>query len=169
MSGVRFELYPAAFMVLKKVLIGFAVVFCLGLAAAPAPARPTRAETDLLRAVNQTRAQYGLAPVRLDLTLERAARAHSTTMLRTGSFGHGDLARRLTSFGVRGPAVGENLAWGVGSRATPAGVIQGWLASPSHRANLLRPGFRRIGIGRVVGTYRGYGDAAVITADFAGN
>jgi uncharacterized protein YkwD len=145
------------------------VVFSVGLVATPAPARPTRAETDLLSAVNQTRAQYGLAPVRLDLTLERAARAHSKTMLRSGAFGHGDFARRLTNFGARGPSIGENLAWGVGSRGTPAGVIQGWLASPSHRANLLRPGFRRIGIGRVVGTYRGYRGAAVITADFAGN
>jgi uncharacterized protein YkwD len=156
-------------MVVRKVLAGFAMVFCVGVAAAPAPARPTRAEADLLRAVNQTRAQYGLAPVRIDTTLERAARAHSATMLRTGSFGHGDFAHRLTSFGARGPAIGENVAWGVGSRGTPAGVVQGWLASPSHRANLLRPGFRRIGIGRVVGTYRGYGGAAVITADFAGS
>jgi uncharacterized protein YkwD len=155
-------------MVVRKVLVVFTLVFCVGLTAAPAPARPSRAEADLLRAVNQTRAQYGLAPVHVDPTLERAARAHSAAMLRSGSFGHGDFARRLTSFGARGPAVGENLAWGVGSRGTPAGVIQGWLASPSHRANLLRPGFRRIGIGRIAGTYRGHGGAAVITADFAG-
>jgi uncharacterized protein YkwD len=156
-------------MVLKKVLVGLGAFFCLAAVAAPAPARPTGAEADLLRAINQTRAQYGLAPVRVDPTLERAARSHSAAMLRTGSFGHGAFARRLTSFGARGPAIGENLAWGVGSRGTPAGVIQGWLASPSHRANLLRPGFRRIGIGRVVGTYRGYGGATVITADFAGS
>jgi uncharacterized protein YkwD len=48
-------------------------------------------------------------------------------------------------------------------------VLAAWLGSASHRDNLLRPGFRRIGIGRVVGTYRGYPGAAVIIADFAGS
>lgn len=155
-------------MLSKKVLAVFAAVFCVSTLAAPAPARPTRGEQALLQAVNGVRRANGLAPLRVDSVLERAARAHSRSMLRTGSFGHGDFARRLSSFGARGPAVGENLAWGVGWQATPEGVIQSWLASPAHRANLLRPGFRRIGIGRVVGTFAGYGGATIITADFAG-
>jgi uncharacterized protein YkwD len=151
-----------------KALLPFVTAFLVGAAAAPAPARPAGAEAELVRAINQARAQHGLVPLRVDPALERAARAHSRRLLRTGSFGHGNFVRRLTSFGARGRAIGENLAWGVGAQADPAAVVQTWLASASHRANLLRPGFARIGIGRAVGTFRGYAGAAVITADFAG-
>jgi uncharacterized protein YkwD len=143
---------------------------CLvGAAAAPAPARPLGADAELLRAINQARAQQGLAPLRVDPALRQAARAHARTLLRTGAFDHGNFPSRLTRFGARGPAIGENLAWGTGAQASATGVLAAWLGSPSHRANLLRPGFRRIGIGRVVGTYRGYAGAAVIIADFAGS
>ena len=135
---------------------------------APATARPTRAEADLLLTVNQVRAQHGLAPLRVDLPLERAARAYSAHMIRTGTFAHGDYRGRIARYGARGAVLGENLAWVVGGNATAQAIVQMWLASPSHRANLLRPGFRRIGIGRRVGTFAGYGGAAVVTANFAG-
>lgn len=140
----------------------------LALSAAPTPAAPTSAERSLLAAMNQTRAAHGLAPLRIDPRLERAARGHSRDMLRRGYFAHGNFRGRLVRAGARGPAVGENLAWGTGSRATPQGVVAAWLASPSHRANLLRPGFRRVGLGRVVGRFAGASGAAVVTADFAG-
>jgi uncharacterized protein YkwD len=142
----------------------------LGVAAvaAAAPGAPTAPEADLLRAVNAVRAQHGLAPLRADSRLERAARAHSQAVLRSGRLAHGDVRRRLTGYGVRSKAVGENLAWGVGSRATSAAIVQMWLASPPHRANLLRTGFRRVGIGHSVGTFAGYNGAAVVAANFAG-
>lgn len=136
--------------------------------AGPAQASPTPAEASLLGAMNQARAQHRVAPLRIDLRLERAARAKSRAMLRTGTFAHGDFQRRLTSYRVRGPYFGENLAWGVGSNASAAGIVQMWLASPSHRANLLRPSFQRVGLGLVVGTFGGYRGAAVVTANFAG-
>ena len=144
------------------------MVLCVGAAAAPAPGRPTAPEADLIRAVNAVRAQHRLAPLRADARLERAARAHSQTVLRSGRLVHGDVRRRLSAYGVRSRAVGENLAWGVGSRASSAAIVQMWLASPPHRANLLRPGFRRIGIGHSVGTFGGHGGAAVVAANFAG-
>jgi len=125
-------------------------------------------EAGLLRAVNATRAAYGLRPVRYDAILERAARAHSAEMLRDHYFAHGAFRQRMLAFHVRGPFVGENLAWGAGSFATPQAVIREWLASPEHRANLLRPGFERIGIGTVNGSFRGFDGAVVITADFGG-
>jgi uncharacterized protein YkwD len=55
-----------------------------------------------------------------------------------------------------------------GIAATPQWIIGKWLASPSHRLVLLRPGFRRVGIGIVTGTFNGRGGASVVTADFAG-
>ena len=125
-------------------------------------------ELALLSEMNRVRAAHGAPPLRVDRRLERAARAHSSDMLRRGYFSHGAFARRLVGFGARGPAVGENLAWGVGSGSSAQAIVNAWLASPRHRANLLRRGFRRVGLGRLVGTFAGNGGAAVITADFEG-
>jgi len=140
----------------------------LAVAAAPAGARPTTGKaSSLLAAINGTRAAHGLAPVRIDGRLTRVARAHSVAMLRSNSFSHGSFAARMRASGARGPVFGENLAWG--TAATPEWIVGQWLASPAHRANLLRPGFRRIGLGIVTGTFSGYGGAKVVTADFAGS
>jgi uncharacterized protein YkwD len=118
--------------------------------------------------MNRVRAAHGLAPLRADATLRRAARSHSADMLRRNYFAHGPTTRRLASFGVRAPRVGENLAWGVGGGADPPAVVRLWLRSGSHRANLLRPGFRRIGIASLTGPFAGHASAVVVTADFAG-
>lgn len=152
----------------KNISIVFGMVLCVLALAAPAAATPTPAEASLLQVVNQARAQHGVAPLRIDYRLEAAARAKSRSMLRTGTFSHGNFARRLSSYRARGPYFGENLAWGVGSRGSAAGVVQMWLSSPSHRANLLRRSFQRVGLGIYVGTFRGYGGTSVVTANFAG-
>ena len=157
-------------MLMKKhVLVVFASVFAVLLLAPLAAARGlSPAESSLLRAVNSTRVAHHLRPLRADSTLTRAARSHSQDMVSHGYFAHGAFRSRMLAFGARGPFVGENLAWGVGSLASPAAVIREWLASPEHRVNLLRPGFARIGIGESIGSFRGYGGAVVVTADFAG-
>ena len=149
--------------------IAFAVGFCaLALAATAGAAVRTSSTTGLLQAVNRARVTYGLKPLRIDSTLVRAARSHSLSMLRGNYFAHGAFHNRMVAFHVVGPTAGENLAWGNGVYAQPAEIVQEWLASPEHRANLLRPGFTRIGIGIVSGTFLGNGGAAVVTADFAG-
>ncbi len=89
-------------------------------------------------------------------------------MIRTDVFAHGAMAARLASHGARGPAFGENLAWGVGRRAYAWNVVRSWMASPGHRANLLRARWNRIGIGALKGNFQGHRGATVITADFAG-
>jgi uncharacterized protein YkwD len=89
-------------------------------------------------------------------------------MLRQNYFSHGDFHGRMVAFGVRGGVAGENLAWGSGSYAEAKTIVAEWLASPGHRANLLRPGYTRIGIGLARGTFQGSGAATVVTADFAG-
>lgn len=139
--------------------------------AAPAAFAAPRAttETGLLRAVNSTRAAHGLRPLALDPTLERAAQSHSSDMLRKDYFAHGPFAQRLVSFHVTGPVIGENLAWEGTQENVASLVVNAWLASPEHRANLLRPGYRRIGIGIATGTFLGYGGSVVVTADFAGD
>jgi uncharacterized protein YkwD len=152
-----------------QILIAFAAGFCALLTASGALAQSrSTTEISLLRAVNATRTAHGLRPLSLDATLTRAARAHSVEMLNGGYFAHGNFHGRMVAFHVRGPVAGENLAWGNGSYAAPATVISEWLASPEHRANLLRPGFTRIGIGTTQGSFLGTGGATVMTADFAG-
>jgi uncharacterized protein YkwD len=154
----------------SQVLIGCAVVFAVFAALAPAAgaAPQATAVTGLLQAVNATRAAHGLRPLKVDTTLVRAARAHSLEMLRGNYFSHGDFHGRMVAFHVSGPSAGENLAWGNGSYAQPSSIISEWLASPAHRANLLRAGWTRIGIGIVEGTFMGYTGTSVVTTDFAG-
>lgn len=126
------------------------------------------AETDLLHEVNVVRMQHGLAPLRFDRRLERAARAHSREMLAANAFSHGAFASRMARYDIQGSLAGENLAWGTGYRGTARAIVAAWLASPEHRANLLRASFTRIGIGSIVGVFLGNADARIVTADFAG-
>ena len=147
----------------------FVAIFCAFVAVpAAGAATSSTATADLLADVNQTRLAHGLRPLRVDSSLVRAAQSHSTWMLHDNVFTHGDVRGRMAAFHVAGPATGENLAWGSGGYARPGTIVREWLASPEHRANLLRPGWTRIGIGIARGTFLGNGGAAVVTADFAG-
>jgi uncharacterized protein YkwD len=151
----------------NKVLIAFIAGFSLLWPAAGAQARPlSGSEASLFRTMNAVRTARGLAPLRVDIRLVRAARGHSVDMMRHQYFAHGSVARRALAAGAQGPLFGEDLAWGRG--VTAQWVVDKWLASPTHRAVLLRPGFRRVGIGIAYGTFIGQGGAAVVTADFAG-
>ncbi len=152
-------------LIKKKVLVGFISGFMLLLPAGAASARSV--STDLLQAMNAVRTGNHLAPLRIDSRLARTARAHSADMLRHNYFSHGNFSARVRASGARGPTYGENLAWG--TAATAQWVIGKWLASPAHRAILLRSGFRRVGIGTLSGTFGGATGATVVTADFAGS
>jgi uncharacterized protein YkwD len=151
----------------NKILVAFLAIFALLAATAGAAARTlSDSEASLLQTMNAVRTSHGLAPLRLDVRLLRAARGHSADMLNRQYFAHGSVASRARAQGARGPVFGEDLAWGTG--ATGRWVVNQWLASPAHRAVLLRPGFRRVGIGISLGTFVGHGGATVVTADFAG-
>jgi uncharacterized protein YkwD len=125
-------------------------------------------EEGLFGAINRARTARGVPPLRIGVRLQLAARSHSRAMARSGAFTHGNWYQRLRSFGVRSRMVGENIAWGVGSDGTAAGIVAAWLASPPHRETLLTRGFRRVGVGIAVGTMDGYAGARVATADFGG-
>ncbi len=88
-------------------------------------------------------------------------------MVRRHYFGHGDFAGRIRRAGYRGWTLGENIAWGSLQWSTPAAIVDMWMHSPGHRANILRPQFREIGIGIAVGApQRCVGGAATYTTDF---
>jgi uncharacterized protein YkwD len=154
-------------MLFKSRILVASVAFLLFLgAAAGASARGlSSSESSVLRAMNAVRASHGLPRLRVDYRLESVARGHSIDMLHHQYFAHGAFSARVNASGAAGPIFGENLAYGPVSSSW---VVNAWLASPEHRANLLRRGFRRVGIGAVTGTFEGSGGTFVVTADFAG-
>src|SRR3954447_16162529 len=82
-----------------------------------------------------------------------------------------DLVARLRRAGYLGPrttvwVVGENLAWARATAATARGIVAAWMTSPAHRANILEPSFRDIGIGIVGGTPGDAGAGVTVTTDF---
>jgi uncharacterized protein YkwD len=135
--------------------------------APPAAAGLTRSEAALLAQINKVRVAYALKPLHFDPRLERAARYHSRQMLASDRFSHGNFAARLARFAIAVPLAGENLAWVSGSNTVARSIVAAWLASPEHRANLLRPVFSRIGVAQLDGAFQGH-QACVVTADFAG-
>jgi uncharacterized protein YkwD len=100
-------------------------------------------------------------PVVMDQHLRCAARYHSLWMAQTNSFSHdspgGDLGEdpweRIDSTGFDGFAVGENIAAGYDSAR---GVVNGWLGSDGHCANLMNPDATLTGVGYYVGGYYGH-------------
>jgi uncharacterized protein YkwD len=123
--------------------------------------------------VNKQRAAAGVRALSHDRRLARAARRFSSAMVRERFFDHvspggSTLGRRARAAGYGGGTLGEAIGWGEGDLGTPRAIVAAWLHSPEHRANLLRPSYRRIGIGDLVGAFQGHAGAHVVTADFAG-
>jgi uncharacterized protein YkwD len=126
--------------------------------------------------INGERFAHGARAVRLDGRLSAVARAHSADMVAHRYFGHASrsgasFATRIAAGGWmrrrRAWAVGEDLAWGTGERATPAGLVAAWMASPPHRAVLLDPRYRALGIGIAAGApVAGVDGGVTCTADF---
>ena len=110
--------------------------------------------------LNGERADHGLGPLAPNDKLAAAATAYSQDMVagsyfsHTGRDGSGVLDRIQRSGYLprdAGWVLGENLAWGTGSLATPGSIMQAWMNSTGHRDNILNPDYREIGIGIVVG------------------
>ncbi len=165
--GVVFNSYLCEFEPVLRFVAALAAAASL-VVPSTALAGMSKPEAALLGQMNRVRVAHGLVPLHYDARLERAARAHSREMLAADVFQHGAFASRMLEFDVTGSLAGENLAWGTGSRGTARGIVAAWLASPEHRANLLRPMFDRIGIGDLAGDFLGNRGARVVTADFAG-
>lgn len=116
-----------------------------------APARADELSADerkLVELVNAERTKAGLAALKPDARLMKAARGHSTNMARKNQIAH-DLDDkgpddRLKDVGYTHFGLGENCAAG---QRTPAEAMTSWLDSPGHRANLLGADYREIGVG----------------------
>jgi uncharacterized protein YkwD len=112
--------------------------------------------------VNQERAHYGLGALVARPLLGEVGLRHAYAMVSEDFFGHvepGGLSYRRRIFHAgyfRRPAVGfiagENIAWTAGDMATPGTIVDGWMNSPSHRAEILDRRFREAGVGVVMGS-----------------
>ena len=121
--------------------------------------------------LNDIRRSKGLRPFKLNGRLSRASQRHTNAMTAHHFFAHGNFVVRIRSdhylSGARGWSVGENIAWGSWDYATPASIVEGWMQSPPHRANILNGSFREIGIGVSRGAPVGGQDrAATYGTDF---
>lgn len=106
----------------------------------------------VLDEINQFRAQNGLPPVRLSAQLNQAAQGYSEEMAQDGHFDHTSLDgttfdQRIRGTGYQPGTATENIAKG---QRTPQEVVQSWINSPGHRANLLNPNITEIGVGKAV-------------------
>jgi uncharacterized protein YkwD len=126
--------------------MGTFAVLALNLAVLTAPAtlepqgamvtlRPVEAE--IISRTNAERSRHGQAPLLADMKLLASARQHAIWMTRNRRMQH-------TS-----AAVAENIAMGQNSTAQ---VVRDWMNSPGHRANILNPQYRRIGVAAYRGT-----------------
>ncbi|GAA3007684.1 hypothetical protein JCM13580A_57670 [Streptomyces drozdowiczii] len=119
----------------------------------PAPAQPTpSASSDadqVLALVNTERAKEGCSPVTGNDQLTTAAQRHSEDMAANDYFSHSSQdgsgpGERITAAGYRWSTYGENIAKG---QRTPADVMNSWMNSPGHRANILNCSFKELGVG----------------------
>ena len=111
----------------------------------------TNYENEVIRLVNEIRQQNGLKALTANWELSRVARYKSQDMLDRGYFSHnsptyGTPFQMIKAFGLSYRTAGENIAKGY---ATPQAVVNGWMNSSGHRANILSASYTQIGVGYV--------------------
>ena len=109
-------------------------------------------EKKVVELVNAERAKYGLSALKLNTKLSAVARAKSQDMKDKQYFSHtsptyGSPFDMMKSFGITYKTAGEHIAMGY---RTPEAVVEGWMNSEGHRANILNASFKEIGVGHVV-------------------
>jgi uncharacterized protein YkwD len=111
--------------------------------------------------INRERASGKRRPLKINQRLGRVASRYAARMVAEGFFAHktpdgSSILDRLQNVGYLEDAIewaiGENLSWAEGIGTTPGAIVEGWMQSPPHRENLLRPAFREIGVGVAAGT-----------------
>ena len=104
--------------------------------------------------LNEQRARQGLAPLRGEARLELAAQRYAGEMVERRFFDHVDPGGLdpqdrilLAGYPATNAWTGENLAYGTGPEGSPVEIVDRWMHSPGHKANILRRSFTEIGIG----------------------
>jgi uncharacterized protein YkwD len=141
-----------ALVFLAAFWLALALLQPLAHAAPDADPRLAALENALHESINDLRSREGLVTLRRDRALDEVARAHSMDMATRGFFAHEtpegltppDRLKRARVGGIT--LAGENV--GLTNRPDPnREIVEGWLASPMHRHNLLAPVFNHTGVG----------------------
>lgn len=104
--------------------------------------------------LNERRARHGLAPLAREARLELAAQRYTADMVKRRFFSHDDPGGLdpqdrilLAGYPSLHVSTGENLAWGTGVESSPVEIVDGWMRSPGHRANILEAAYTEVGVG----------------------
>jgi uncharacterized protein YkwD len=125
--------------------------------------------------VNQQRSSRGLKPLKANRRLAKAAVGHARDMVGDGYFSHDSADGRSFVDRIRNagyiaprafPSLGEDLAWGSGTLGTPREIVESWMESPGHRANILDRKFREAGMGVAFGDPGAGMDGVTYALDF---
>ena len=113
----------------------------------------TNYENKVIRLVNEIRVKNGLKALTADWQLSRVARYKSQDMKDNNYFSHtspvyGTPFNMIKNFGISYKSAAENIAKG---QRTPKAVVDAWMNSSGHRANILNPSYTKIGVGYVSG------------------
>lgn len=108
-------------------------------------------EHEVIQLTNEERAKNGLAPLQIEEALSKVARDKSKDMQMNNYFDHhspvyGSPFDMMRSYGIQYTSAGENIAKG---QRTPEEVVNAWMNSPGHRANILNSDYTHIGVGYV--------------------
>ena len=111
----------------------------------------TNFENEVVRLVNEQRQKNGLKPLTANWELSRVARYKSQDMVDNRYFAHnsplyGTPFQMIKAFGISFRTAGENIAYG---QRTPKQVVDTWMNSSGHRANILNSSYTQIGVGYV--------------------
>ena len=174
---VRRYSLPCALAVLVLTLVAApsASAVCASASATPTEVGKRTVVRATLCTLNAERARHGLPRLQLNKKLSSAARWHARDMVRRDYFAHdslggGTFVDRIRRSGyMKGASswsVGENLAWGSNERSAPRTITSMWMNSAGHRANILSPAFRDVGIGIAMGAPGASGSAATYATEF---
>jgi len=119
---------------------------------------------EVVRLANEKRASEGLSPLRQDPLLSQAALAKGTDMLNRDYWSHvaPDGTEPWSFFanvGYEYKYAGENLARDF---SNPKDAVDAWIASPTHRANMLSPKYNDIGVAVVEGELNGVDTTIIV-------
>jgi uncharacterized YkwD family protein len=108
-------------------------------------------EQEVVELTNAERSKHGLQPLQMDAELSNVAREKSRDMAASNYFDHnsptyGSPFDMIQQFGIQYRSAGENIAKG---QRSPQEVVNAWMNSEGHRANILNDNFTHIGVGFV--------------------
>jgi uncharacterized protein YkwD len=131
---------------------------CRSVRAAPSGANAAIVDAATVCLMNQLRSAHGLRPLRLNSALTRVATGQAGDMVRGDYFSDQSLSgqsplTRIVATGYAARAhtarllTAQNIGWGTGPNATPAGIVRAWMESPPHRQIILTAAYRDVGVG----------------------